>query len=214
VSVGRALRVSLGDLYHQAWRLLVLNTLLALVVLGVVFATIAVRPAIVLAVLAGPIAVTLMYCVVTLAQTEDLRLTDAVTGLKQLWRRGFALGATVLVVAVLGLTAVPFWAQFGRWGWPLAALTIYLLAFFAVVQLALWPLAAYDATRPLADIARAAVAEVTRRPLGFAGLAAALLVVNLVGVAAAVMPFITLTIAYSFLVAAHFALPKSPLREV
>ena len=33
------------------------------------------------------------------------------------------------------------------------------------------------------------------------------------GVAAAILPFLTLTIAYSFLVSAHFALPKNPARE-
>jgi hypothetical protein len=33
------------------------------------------------------------------------------------------------------------------------------------------------------------------------------------GLVAAVMPFLTLTIAYSFLASAHFALPRSVLRE-
>jgi hypothetical protein len=32
------------------------------------------------------------------------------------------------------------------------------------------------------------------------------------GIAAAVMPFLTLTVAYSFVAAAHFALPRGPLR--
>ena len=49
--------------------------------------------------------------------------------------------------------------------------------------------------------------------LGFLGLALALLLVNVVGVAAAILPFLTLTISYSFLVSAHFALPKNPARE-
>jgi hypothetical protein len=40
-----------------------------------------------------------------------------------------------------------------------------------------------------------------------------LLLVNVAGVAAAILPFLTLTIAYSFLVSAHFALPKNPARE-
>lgn len=38
------------------------------------------------------------------------------------------------------------------------------------------------------------------------------LLVNLAGVAAAVMPFLTLTVAYSFLAVAHFALPR-PIPE-
>jgi hypothetical protein len=61
---------------------------------------------------------------------------------------------------------------------------------------------------------RDAAFVVARRPWGFAGLALALLLVNAIGVAAAILPFLTLTIAYSFLVSAHFALPQNPAREV
>jgi hypothetical protein len=39
--------------------------------------------------------------------------------------------------------------------------------------------------------------------LGFA-----LLLVNAAGIAAAVMPFLTLTVAYTFLATAHFVLPR------
>jgi hypothetical protein len=52
-----------------------------------------------------------------------------------------------------------------------------------------------------------------RRPRAAFGLAFALTLVNLAGLAAALMPFLTLTIAYSFLAAAHFALPPRPLLE-
>jgi hypothetical protein len=85
---------------------------------------------------------------------------------------------------------------------------------FGVFQLALWPLAVFEVGRPLRAVTRDAALAVVRRPLGFLGLALALLLVNVVGVAAAVLPFLTLTISYSFLVSAHFALPKNPAREV
>jgi Na+-driven multidrug efflux pump len=75
-------------------------------------------------------------------------------------------------------------------------------------------LAIFEDTRPLRDVVRDAVLVVGRRPWGFAGLALALLLVNAIGVAAAILPFLTLTIAYSFLASAHFALPKNPAREV
>jgi len=80
--------------------------------------------------------------------------------------------------------------------------------------LALWPLAVFEEARPFRAVVRDAALVVGRRPLGFAGLALALLFVNVIGVAAAILPFLTLTIAYSFLVSAHFALPKNPAREV
>jgi hypothetical protein len=63
-------------------------------------------------------------------------------------------------------------------------------------------------------VLRDAALVVGRRPFGFAGLAVAVLLVNAIGLAAAILPFLTLTIAYSFLVAAHFALPKNPARDV
>jgi hypothetical protein len=209
-----ALGVAATDLYHQSWRLVVLNVLLGVVLVGIVLASIASPLALALVVLLGPAALTVMHCAVTLAQTEELRLAEALTGFRRHWRRGLGLGVLVTCAAVLGAFAVPFYASAGRWAWPLAALSIYVLSAFAVIQLALWPLAVFEETRSFGDLLRDAVFVVARRPLGFFGLALALLLVNAVGVAAAVLPFLTLTIAYSFLVSAHFALPKNPAREV
>jgi hypothetical protein len=209
-----ALGVAAADLYHQSWRLVVLNALLGAVVVSVVLASLAARVGLALVVLIGPAAVTVMHCAVTLAQTEDLRLAEAIRGLRRHWRRGLLLGALVACAAILGATAVPFYARAGGWAWPLAALSVYLLLLFLVFQLALWPLAVYEAARPFRTVVRDAAYVVGRRPLGFVGLALALLLVNAVGLVAAILPFLTLTIAYSFLVAAHFALPTNPAREV
>ena len=214
MSLSRALGVAAADLYHQSWRLVVLNVLLGAVLVGVVLASLAIQPAIVLVVLVGPAAAAVMHCTVTLAQTEELRLSEAVVGLRRHWRRGLVLGTIVAVAAVLGAVAVPFYSGAGVWAWPLAALSLYVLLVFALFQLALWPLAVFEPSLPLARVARDALQTVGGRPLGFVGLALALLVVNVAGVAAAILPFLTLTIAYSFLVSAHFALPKNPAREV
>jgi hypothetical protein len=214
MSLARALGVAATDLYHQSWRLIVLNALLAAVLVGVILASLAIRPALVLLVLLGPVAAAVMHCTVTLAQTEELRLSEVVVGLRRHWRRGLALGLLVAAAAILGAVAVPFYSSAGAWAWPLAALSIYVLLVFALFQLALWPLAVFEDARPLRAVVRDAAFVVGRRPWGFAGLALALLIVNAVGLAAAILPFLTLTIAYSFLVSAHFALPKNPAREV
>lgn len=214
MSLSRALGVAAADLYHQSWRLVVLNVLLGSVLVGVVLASLAIQPAILLVVLVGPAAAAVMHCTVTLAQTEELRLSEAIVGLRRHWRRGLVLGTIVALASVLGAVAVPFYSGAGVWAWPLAALSIYVLLVFALFQLALWPLAVFEPSRPFGRVARDALLAVGRRPLGFVGLALALLVVNVVGVAAAILPFLTLTIAYSFLVSAHFALPKNPAREV
>jgi hypothetical protein len=214
VTLREALRAAAADTYHQAWRLVLLNVALSAVVAAIVLAALAVRPAIILGVLAGPVAAALMHCVVTLAQTEDLRLRDAVTGLREHWRRGLELGALALVAVALGAVAVPFYARQGASLWPLAVVSAYLLALFAVFQLALWPLAVFESERSLRTVLGDAAQTFLRRPFGFCGLALVLLVVNGVGLVAAVLPLLTLTIAYSFLVVAHFALPKNPAREV
>ena len=209
-----ALGIAASDLYHQSWRLVVLNLLLGAVLVAVILASLAVRPAIVLVLLLGPAAAGVMHCAVMLAQTEELRMSEALVGLRRHWRRGLALGALVAAAASLGAVAVPFYSRMGTWAWPLAMLSIYVLLVFALFQLALWPLAVFEVGRPLREVLRDAVLVVGRRPLGFAGLGLALLLVNAIGVAAAILPFLTLTIAYSFLVSAHFALPKNPAREV
>jgi len=213
MSLRRALGVAAADLYHQAWRLIILNVLLGAAVLVVVLASIAVRPAVLLAVLIGPVVAAVMHCAVTLAQTEELRLAEVITGLRRHWQRGLLLGALLVIVAAVGAVVVPFYAHAGVWAWPLAAVSLYLLLLFGVFQLALWPLAVFEVQRPLATVARDAARAFLRRPIGFLGLAVALAIVNAVGVAAAILPFLTLTIAYSFLVSAHFALPKNPARE-
>jgi hypothetical protein len=214
MSLPRALGVAAADLYHQSWRLVVLNVSLGVVLVGVVLASLAIRSAIVLVILLGPAAASVMHCAVTLAQTEELWLSEAVVGLRRHWRRGLILGAVLAAAAILGAIAVPFYSSAGTWGWPLAALSVYVLLVFALFQLALWPLAVFEEARPFRTVMRDAALAVGRRPWGFAGLALALLMVNAIGVAAAILPFLTLTIAYSFLVAAHFALPKNPAREV
>jgi hypothetical protein len=214
MSLARALGVAATDLYHQSWRLIVLNALLAAVLVGVILASLAIRPALLLLVLLGPVAAAVMHCTVTLAQTEELRLSEVVVGLRRHWRRGLALGVLVAAAAVLGAIAVPFYSRAGAWAWPLAALSVYVLLAFALFQLALWPLAVFEDAHPFRAVVRDAALVVGRRPWGFVGLAFALLLVNAIGVAAAVLPFLTLTIAYSFLVSAHFALPQNPAREV
>lgn len=213
MTLARAFGVAATDLYHHAWRLVVLNTLLGLGVVMIVLATIAVRGAFLLAILIGPAIAAVMHCAVTLAQTEELRLVEAVRGLRRHWRRGLVLGLALAGAVGLGALAVPFYAHAGTWAWPFAAVCVYLLLMFGVFQLALWPLAVFESGVPLRAVARHAAYVVARRPLGFVALGLALLLVNVIGVAAAILPFLTLTIAYSFLVSAHFALPKNPARE-
>jgi hypothetical protein len=213
MSVRSALRIAFADFYHQSWRLFVLNGALSSFVVMLLLAGRYAPSALVLLALVGPLAAALMHCAVTLAQTEDLRLAEAITGLKLHWRRGLVLWLFGVVVVGAGVAAVLSYGRAGVWAWPLALLTLYLLAVFGVLQLALWPLAVYERERDLRSVISEAARQLLRRPLGFAALALVLALVNMLGAAAALAPLLTLTVAYSFLAAAHFTLPRNPIRE-
>lgn len=206
---GRALRAAAAGFYHQSWRLAVFNTVLAAIALAVVYLTFFLSPYFIfLFVLVGPFAAALMYCAVRLAREDELRFRDGLVGLRLYWRRGLMLVTIVVLVAWLGAIALRF---YGGEQWLLAILVVDVLAVFAAVQLLVWPRAIHERERPLRRIAAEALSDFLSRPVATFVFALALLVVNGLGILAGVMPFLTLTIAYSFLAAAHFALP--PVEE-
>jgi hypothetical protein len=212
MTVGGALKAALRHFYEQSWRLIVLNVLVAAVAGLTIIAIVAsyTPVALLLLVIVGPFAAALMHCAVTLRQTDRLRLRDGLVGLRLHWRRGLALGAAGSGVALLAVTAVSFWSRQGLLAWPLAVLALYLALMFAVWQIHLWPLAVAGPT-DLGDVFREAAAALARRPLASCGLAFALLLVNAVG-AIGILPVLSITVAYSALAAAHFALPP-PIEE-
>ena len=208
---GSALRAAAIDFYHQSWRLSVFNAVLSAVVLAILYLALFVHPLFaLLVILVGPIAAAVMHCAVQLAQNDELRFRDALTGLRRHWLRGLALAALTLLVAWLGLIALRF---YGSDRWLLSVLVGDVLAVFAVVQLLTWPRAVHFQDRPLFRIFGDALSDFLTRPISALGFALELLLVNAIGLVAAVMPFLTLTVAYSFLATAHFALPRGPLRD-
>jgi hypothetical protein len=206
--VGETLRVALADFYEQSWRLLVLNTVLSSAALAIVWSAFYTPAALALVVLLGPLAAALMHCAVKLVREDELHLGDAVEGVALHWRRGLVLGTMAIGATVLTVFALRFYAGLGTLAWPLGILALYLALLFGVYQLSLWPLAVFERERPFRTVLADAAIALVRRPAASVGLAVALLLVNLAGIAAAVIPFLTLTIAYSFLAAAHFALPR------
>ena len=212
MSVRASLRAALADTYRCSLRLLVLNSALSALALALVLAATYSPVALALVPLAGPPAAALMHCAIRLAQTEELAFADALEGLRLHWRRGLALAGVLAAGLALAVVAIRFYTGAGRSAWPIAALCSYLLALFLVYQLALWPLALAEPRVDLRKAAREAGATLLRRPLAALGLGLALLVVNVLG-AVAIMPLLTLTVAYSCLAAAHFALPEPAPEE-
>ena len=212
MTVRRALRLAFGDLYQNSWRLLLVNAALGAVLVFTAVAAIAVHALLVLAVLVGPLATALAHCSVTLVRTGNLAVADAWEGLRLHWRRGLALGAAGVVLGVLAAFAVHFYTR-SSVGWPFAFVTLYLLVLLGIYAAVLTTIAVAEPDEPLRVVARQAAILVAQRPGATVLLGLTLLLVNLAGVAAAVMPFLTITVAYSFVAVAHFVLPAEA-REV
>jgi hypothetical protein len=211
--VGGALVAAVRSMYAQSWRMLLANAALAFGVLPFLVAALWVPLALAAAALvAGPLAMALMHCAVGLVEEDELSLRRWPAGLRLHWRRGLALGAGSGFVFGAGGFALASYGGTGQL--VLAAVVLYVLLAFAAYQVPLWPLAVVERARPLREVVKAAGAVLLRSPLPTVALALALLLVNSVGVAAALMPLLTITLAYSSLAAAHYALPRNPFREV
>ena len=212
MSARRALGLAVGDLYRNSWRLVPVNAALGAVLLFSAVAAIAVHAFLVLAVLAGPVAAALAHCSVTLVRTGNLVLADAWEGLRLHWRRGLVLGASGVALFALAAVAVRFYTR-SNMGWPFAFLTLYLVVLLGLYAVVLTTVAVAEPDAPLRRVARESAAVAAQRPGAALMLCVALLLVNLAGFAAAVMPFLTVTVAYSFLAVAHFVVPAEA-REV
>jgi len=209
MTVGRALKAALRQTYAQSWRLVVLNFALATVAFLVLYISSYTTTALILFVAVGPFAAALMHCAVTVQQTDELQLKDGLAGLRLHWRRGLALGALVTGVVILVAISISFYAHRA---WPVAIIALYVALLFGVWQIHLWPVAVARRGDRLAEILRETGQALVRRPFASTGLALALLLVNAVG-AIGILPVLTITVAFSALAAAHFALPPPPPEE-
>jgi hypothetical protein len=211
--VGTVLRRAGRDFYEESWRLVLLNSLLSAYVLAVLAAAAFVPVAAVLVLGAGPLLAALVSAAVVVVESGSLTFYEIGEAMRRSWRRGLALGLSLVLGAIATVIALRFYGGVGTLAWPVAVLALYVGAIFFLFQLLLWPIALRDLDRPLAEAAMEAALMLLHRPVATTTVGVALVVVNLVGVAAAVLPFLTMTIAYSALVAARFALAPEPLQE-
>jgi hypothetical protein len=212
MSARRALGLAVADLYRNSWRLVPINAAVGVVLVTAAVCAVAVHALLVLAVLAGPLVAALAHSSVTLVRTGNLKLADAWEGLRLHWRRGLALGAAGVALGVVAALAVHFYTR-SSVGWPFAFVTLYLVVLLGIYAAVLTTVVVADPQLPWRGAARSAAMLAAQRPGATLLLGLALLLVNLAGVAAAVMPFLTLTLAYSFVAVAHFVLPAES-REV
>jgi hypothetical protein len=213
MSVTAALRAAAVETYRCSWRLLVVNTAVTGLFVAVVIVISSIPLASLLApLLAGPIVASLVHCTITLIREEEFSLGDALEGLRLYWRRGLVLGGLFGLGLFFGVLAVAFYGSAEHRVLPLAFVAVYALALFCLLMLVAWPLALADPEAPVSTVLRAALRLLVQRPRRFLTLGAVLLFVNMLG-AVTVLPLLTLTIAYSFLVAAHLVLPRPATTE-
>ncbi len=213
MGVGTALRRAVGDFYDESLRLVLLNTAFSAAAITVLILGFYAPVAFVLALGLGPLAAAMVYAAVTKVETGTMRLLDALVGVRLCWLRGLVLWTFVLAVGGLTVLALHFYAGAGTYAWPLAAIVLYVSGTFAVFQLLLWPIAMVERDRPFRRVLGDAGIALLRRPVAATALAVALLLVNLAGFIAAVIPFLTMTIAYSVLAATRFTLTPDPSTE-
>jgi len=206
MTVGGALRAAVRDMYENSWRFALLNAAVSVVTIAVLVVASVTQPALLLLVAVGPMMAALVHCAVTLQQTDELALSEWFVGLRLHWRRGLALGALSGVAVVLTVMSILFYVQRA---WPIAVFALYVALLFGVWQVHVWPLAIARRGDRLSDVLGDAGRALVRRPLASVGLAFALLLVNAVG-AIGILPVLTITVAYSTLAVARFALPPPP----
>jgi hypothetical protein len=202
--VGESLRRAVRDFYEESWRLVLLNALFSFTALVVLVLALYVPPAIVLLVATGPLLAWLVGAAVTVVDEGSLTFVETAEGLRRTRRRGVALAAFVFAVVLLSAFAFRFYVGGGPLAWPIAVLVLYLGGMFALFQLFLWPIAVREPERPLRELARTALLALARRPVASTALGVALFVVNLAGLLLGLLPFLTMTIAYTALAAARF----------
>ena len=212
MSVRAALRLACGDLYRNSWKLLLVNAALGATLVFAAAAAFAVHALLILVVLVGPLAAALAHCSVTLVRTGSLAIADGWEGLRLHWRRGLVLGALGVALGVLAGIAVHFYTR-STVGWPFAFLALYLVVLLGIYAAVLTTIAVAQPGDSLRLAARSAATLGVQRPGATLLLGLSLLLVNAAGVFAAVMPFLTITVAYSFVAVAHFVVPVEA-REV
>lgn len=90
---------------------------------------------------------------------------------------------------------------------PSPSSPLYLVLLLGIYAAVLTTVAVADPGLSFRLAARNAAELAMRRPGATLLIGLALLLVNLAGIAAAVMPFLTITLAYSFVAVAHFVVP-------
>jgi hypothetical protein len=214
-SLRAALRAAATDFYFHSWRLLPANILWAAVVLGILAAALLLPPLILLAPLAALPIAGIFRMATRIVRGESVSFWDGLDAWRGEVRPALALG-TGLVVAlvVLGFNVVSGLVSDGLLGWALATLAFWGLVAAWLYAWVAWPILLDPArvTSPARQRLRLAALLVLAHPLRVGALGLVLLVLC-VASAVAMVPLLTVSVAFSALVSARYVLPAADRLE-
>jgi len=208
-----ALRGATVDLYYQSIRLVPANLAWGATVL--VLGWIAVSIGIGLALLGTPVLAVPLVGVYRLAghvtRREEVVLSDAWTAMRERWVAALAIGAALVVAAVLLGTNIQIGLESDSpLGWAFATVAGWTLVATVIYAIVVWPLLADPDRRavPARAAARLAGLVVLAAPIRVAGLA---LVVVALGIVSTILfaLVLSISIAYIALLSCRVVLPEA-----
>jgi uncharacterized membrane protein YesL len=214
-SIGGAIRAAAQDGYYHSWRLVPANLVWAALAITLVALTIIEPPAILLLPLLALPTAGLFRVATRIARGEAVSFWDAIDA----WRTDvlptLAVGAgLVATVLVLGFNIVTGLTSDSMLGWGLATLAGWGLLAAWLYAWTLWPilLDPARADRPVLDRVRLAALLVLAHPIRI-GLLALVLALFLVLSTIAIVALVTVSVAFSALIASRFVLPAADRLE-
>jgi hypothetical protein len=214
-SLRASLRAAATDFYFHSWRLLPANVLWAAVVLAILAAALLSPPLVLLAPLAALPIAGIFRMATRIVRGESVSFWDGMDAWRGEVRPALALG-TGLVVAlvVLGFNLVSGLFSDSMLGWALATLALWGLVAAWLYAWVAWPILLDPARRtsPGRERLRLAALLVLAHPIRVGALGL-ILIVLLLASTVAMVPLLTVSVAFSALVSARYVLPAADRLE-
>jgi hypothetical protein len=214
-SIGGAIRLAAQDGYYNSWRLLPANVVWSVVAITIAGLTLAAPPAILLLPLLALPTAGLFRVTTRIARGESVSFWDAVDAWRTELGPTLVAGAGLLgMVVVLGSNVLSGLTSNSPLGWGLATLAGWGLLATWLFAWTLWPILVDPARhdRPAIERARLAGLLVIAHP-GRVGMLGVVLAVLLAVSAIAIVALITVSVAFSALIASRFVLPAADWLE-
>lgn len=210
-----AIRSAASDFYFNSWRLVPANLLWGLAFVALLLAIASAPAALLLSPLLAFPTVGIFRLAALIVRGGHVSFWDGLAAWRSLFLPTLLLGVALSVSgAVLGTNVMSGFAQGDPLGWALATIAGWGIVATWVISCAAWPLLADPAreARPIGERGRLAALLVLAQPRRMAGLAAALFVVLAISTIA-FAAVVTISVAFSALVASHLVLPAADRLE-